>query len=88
VLQWLEAQHQAADGAAPRESFAAPRGSTNGHRDRTANHWQMTLFGIEEHPLLEEIRAADLDGMEPDDALALIHDWQRRLTSELAPANR
>ena len=29
----------------------------------------MTLFGYEEHPLLEEIRAADLDGLESDEAL-------------------
>jgi DNA mismatch repair protein MutS len=86
VLQWLEAQHQAADAAAPRESIAAPRLSTNGHGDRPATHWQLTLFGFEEHPLLEEIRAADLGRMEPDDALVLMRKWQQQLTSDMAPA--
>ena len=48
----------------------------------------MTLFGVEEHPLLDEIRAANLDDMDSDDALALVHAWQRQLTSELVPAKR
>jgi DNA mismatch repair protein MutS len=85
VLEWLEAQHQAADGGAAKKTFDAPRSSTNGRRERPTSHWQMTLFGFEEHPLLEEIRAADLDSMEAEDALALMRDWQQRLTSDLAP---
>ncbi len=48
----------------------------------------MTLFGYEEHPLLEEIRAADLDGLESDEALRLLRDWQERLTTGLVPAKR
>lgn len=88
VLQWLEAQHEAADGAAAKSSFTAPRPSTNGNGDRPTSHWQMTLFGFEEHPLLEEIRATDLDGMDADSALDLLKSWQRRLTTDLAPAKR
>lgn len=88
VLQWLEAQHEAADGAAAKSSFAVPRPSTNGNGDRPTSHWQMTLFGFEEHPLLEEIRATDLDGMDADSALDLLKSWQQRLTTDLAPAKR
>jgi DNA mismatch repair protein MutS len=77
----LEAQHQSVDPTAGQHS-------TNGHADRPSGNWQMTLFGVEEHPLLEEIRAADLDGIAPREALELIHSWQRRLMSELAPAKR
>jgi len=42
----------------------------------------MTLFGLEEHPLLEEIRGAKLDAISPDDALELISTWQQRLVEE------
>jgi DNA mismatch repair protein MutS len=86
VLQWLEAQHEAADEGAAKQTFAAPRQSTNGQGKQPTTHWQMTLFGFEEHPLLEEIRAADVDGMDAEAALAHIREWQRRLTSDLAPA--
>jgi DNA mismatch repair protein MutS len=87
VLELLEAQHQAADGAGAKLS-AVHRSALNGHAGRPSSHWQMTLFGFEEHPLLEEIRATDLDGVAADEALELVRDWQRRLTSDLAPAKR
>jgi hypothetical protein len=48
----------------------------------------MTLFGFEEHPLLDEIRAADLDGLDPAEALKLARAWQRQLTSEAAPSKQ
>jgi DNA mismatch repair protein MutS len=86
VLEWLEAQHEAADGAAAKKTFAATRPATNGHG--SATHWQMTLFGYEEHPLLEEIRTTDFDALQPEDALAMMRDWQERLTSGLVPAKR
>ena len=65
VLDWLEAQHQAADGAAAKSCASAQR--SIGRRRWPApidGHWQMTLFGIEEHPLLDEIRAANLDELD------------------------
>jgi DNA mismatch repair protein MutS len=107
VLEWLEAQHEAADGVATSKPFAArevegapPAGRsakprrTNGSAGASPSHnvatthWQMTLFGYEEHPLLEEVRAADLDGLNADEALNLIRDWQQRLTTGLVPAKR
>jgi DNA mismatch repair protein MutS len=88
VLDWLEAQHEAADGVATTKAFKAPKPSSNGHPNESSTHWQMTLFGLEEHPLLEEIRATDLESLNADEALHLVRDWQRRLTTALVPAKR
>jgi DNA mismatch repair protein MutS len=89
VLQWLEAQHQSADHAAGGLATGSIKSkhASNGHT-RGTNHWQLTLFGIEEHPLLDEIRKADLDGLAPRDALDLIQSWQRRLADEQAATQR
>jgi DNA mismatch repair protein MutS len=91
VLRQLEAQHHPVDrsacGLAQRTETTPIRPSTNGDDDRP-NHWQLTLFGFEDHPLLDEIRAADLDDMSPDDALELVRAWQRLLTVGLVPAKQ
>jgi DNA mismatch repair protein MutS len=42
---------------------------------------QLTLFGAD-HPLIDEIRAVDLDRTAPLDALALVKQWQDRLKAE------
>jgi hypothetical protein len=48
----------------------------------------MTLFGIEEHPLLEEIRTTNLDELRPVEALELLHTWQQRLLEETSATSR
>ncbi|NLE37274.1 MAG: hypothetical protein GX621_04540, partial [Pirellulaceae bacterium] len=40
---------------------------------------QMTLFGPAEHPLLDELRALDLDRVTPIEALQRIAEWKERL---------
>ncbi|MCI0331725.1 MAG: DNA mismatch repair protein MutS [Planctomycetes bacterium] len=84
VLAWLEAQHNsshaAACGSAKASISSLP--STNGQAVRPNGQWQMTLFGVEEHPLLDEIRAANLDDMRPLEAMELLHSWQQRLADE------
>jgi DNA mismatch repair protein MutS len=86
VLEWLEAQHESSDRAGQRIAAAAalphPGPAKNGHAHR-GSRWQMTLFGLEDHPLLEEIRAAKLDELRPIDALELVRTWQERLADEL-----
>ncbi|MEX2316849.1 MAG: DNA mismatch repair protein MutS [Pirellulales bacterium] len=74
VLSWLEAQHDANPNAA--------RGLANGHASGPSAAWQMTLFATEEHPLLEEIRAANLDELTPRDAHQLLSSWQARLAKD------
>lgn len=43
---------------------------------------QMTLFGIADHPLLDDIRGVDLERLTPLEALAMIQRWQERLAQE------
>jgi DNA mismatch repair protein MutS len=74
VLAMLEQQHETHPRAAIRQGDNAVIASRNGHE--SANGWQMTLFSTEEHPLLEEIRATDLDGTSPRDAYELLREWQ------------
>jgi DNA mismatch repair protein MutS len=90
VLAWLEAQHESADGAVCglADVPTIRHGSENGQPGRSNGQWQMTLFGVEEHPLLEEIRGANLDDMRPVEALELLHSWQQRLAEEQATAKR
>jgi DNA mismatch repair protein MutS len=87
VLAWLESQHQAAqpDACVVAGNTHSPPPSTNGRNDGRANHWQLTLFGFEEHPLLDEIRSAKLDELSPLAALELLHEWQSRLADERLP---
>jgi DNA mismatch repair protein MutS len=87
VLAWLEAQHH------PDDAHSSATGSPPGRADnddvkRSSNPWQLTLFGVEEHPLLDEIRAANLDDLSPLEAHRLLQSWQSRLASELASAKR
>jgi DNA mismatch repair protein MutS len=78
VLAWLEAQH---DSATETGSLTP---SANGRERGTSTAWQMTLFATEEHPLLDEIRAADLDELTPREAHQLLQGWQQRLLGERA----
>jgi DNA mismatch repair protein MutS len=87
VLAWLEAQHHSeADGSA-KSPAVNPTTSPNGD-GRQSGHWQLTLFGLEEHPLLDEIRSAKLDELSPLEALRLLHAWQERLAAEPSATKR
>jgi len=69
ILARLENEH--VDGAG-RPRIAAPR---------DGGQLQLTLFGPE-HPLLDEIRAVDVDQLAPLDALKLVHDWKETLVDQ------
>jgi DNA mismatch repair protein MutS len=86
VLALLESQHRSTDGSIAETSNR--RAAANGHTPSAAAHWQMTLFGIEEHPLLDEIRTADVEVLAPDEALDLVQSWQQRLLEEPSPVKR
>jgi DNA mismatch repair protein MutS len=87
VLAWLEDQHDAACSLAP-NSEKPPRPSSNGHRNSSTARWQMTLFGLEEHPLLDEIRSTKLDELSPMQAFQLVREWQARLAHEKTEVQR
>jgi DNA mismatch repair protein MutS len=86
VLAWLESQHHQANGQADGDRPAGPIGAAGGRAERAGSHWQLTLFGTVDHPLLDEIRAANLDELTPLEALARLHAWQQRLADEDAGA--
>jgi DNA mismatch repair protein MutS len=86
VLAWLEAQHHSSEPTAC--GLAGASTTSNGQPAHPSTPWQLTLFGIEEHPLLDEIRAAELDELRPVEALELVHSWQQRLIEEAAPTKR
>src|SRR3954471_6870030 len=75
VLHLLESQHQSGDAAAGVVAVQTAKitpPSRNGPASERADKWQLTLFGYEEHPLLDKIRAANLDEIAPREALDLI----------------
>ncbi len=73
ILSQLESEHLDESG---RPKIAA-RG-----RKRPRGDMQLTLFGPAHHPLLDEIKAIDLNRLAPLDALMLLKQWQERLTTE------
>jgi DNA mismatch repair protein MutS len=98
VLQLLESQHRSKDSAASSSlaSAATPNPapkpsaekfpSNNRAISSRGPHWQLALFGIEEHPLLDEIRAIDLDALSDENARDLIQSWQQQLGEQSACA--
>jgi DNA mismatch repair protein MutS len=91
VLHLLESQHQSADSTAGASLVLPPKITApppNGQSSERSSKWQLTLFGYEEHPLLEEIRAANLDEIAPREALDLIHAWQQQLADDPAATKR
>jgi DNA mismatch repair protein MutS len=70
ILAQLEAEHLDADGR-PKIASRRRRGDI-----------QLTLFGFEEHPLLDTIRGVDINSLAPLNALQLIGQWQEQLCSE------
>jgi len=41
---------------------------------------QLTMFGMEPHPLLDKIRSLEPTEMTPMSALEMLHQWQQELT--------
>jgi DNA mismatch repair protein MutS len=72
VLAQLEEEHLDERG---RPKMAHRRGKRMGDL-------QLTLFAAAEHPLLDEIRKVEVDQLRPVDALALLNEWQRRLSDK------
>jgi DNA mismatch repair protein MutS len=73
ILAQLEQEHLNGDGQ--------PKIGSRSKR-RRAGDLQLTLFAPYEHPLLERLRTADLNGTTPLAALQLLQQWQRELIQE------
>ena len=68
ILNTLEADHQDSTGK-----------TTIPQRKRRSKHKQLTLFGPEYHPLLDEIRSLDLETMTPAGALEALQRLRSRI---------
>lgn len=51
----------------------------NNKRVKAVGATQFSLFGPEDHPIVEEIRELDIDQLKPLDALKLLADWKELL---------
>ena len=71
ILAQLEDDHLDAQG---RAKIARPETGTK--------ELQLTLFGPQDHPLLDVIRAVDADSITPLQALQMIQQWQTELAGE------
>jgi DNA mismatch repair protein MutS len=54
---------------------------------RSGGEIQMTLFGLEPHPLLDKIRSLEPTEMTPMSALEMLHQWQQELTEPPSEAS-
>ncbi|HEX3724844.1 MAG TPA: DNA mismatch repair protein MutS [Pirellulales bacterium] len=70
ILAQLENEHLDAEG----QTRMARRASRI-----KAGDLQLTLFAAEEHPVVDAIRALELDATTPLSALAWLHEWQARV---------
>ncbi len=73
ILAQLEQEHVGADGRAR----IADLGTV-----RRAGQMQLTLFAPQEHPLLDKLRALDLNQTTPLAALEMLQEWQNELTGK------
>jgi DNA mismatch repair protein MutS len=79
ILVQLEAEHLDAEGR--------PNIARRGDEDRP-RELQLTLFGPAEHPLLDKIRALDLNQTAPLQALMLLQEWQQNLVEASPEAKK
>jgi DNA mismatch repair protein MutS len=56
--------------------------SSSRGKKRKQGDIQLTLFAPMEHPLMDEIRAANIDELTPLGALQLIQQWKAQLDGE------
>ena len=78
ILKHLEQDHH--DALQPGEAVpdSSGREATNGD----AGDLQMSLFGTEEHPLIEKIRQLDLESLTPLETMQQLSEWQSQLEQE------
>jgi DNA mismatch repair protein MutS len=78
ILKHLEQEHH--DALQPGEAMPDSNGreSTNGD----TGDLQMSLFGTEEHPLIEKIRQLNLESLTPLETMQRLGEWQEQLERE------
>ncbi|MDG2207717.1 MAG: DNA mismatch repair protein MutS [Pirellulales bacterium] len=77
ILAHLEQEHH--DALQPGESVP---NAVNNFSSSEAGDLQMSLFGAEEHPLIEKIRQLDLESLTPLETMQRLGEWQEQLEEE------
>ena len=81
ILAHLEQEHH--DALQPGESVPnAGNNFSNNVSNGEASDLQMSLFGDQEHPLIEKIRQVDLESLTPLESLQRLAEWQQQLEQE------
>ena len=78
ILKHLEQEHH--DALQPGEAMSESNNGESANGD--AGDLQMSLFGTEEHPLIEKIRQLDLESLTPLETMQRLVDWQELLERE------
>ena len=76
VLAQLEADH--------RDALDRPTIKTPGIAE-ASSQYQLTLFGIADHPLLEQIQNLEVDSMTPMEAMQFLHQAKKDLKDKISP---
>ena len=76
ILAQLEAEHLDERG---RPKIARP------DKSRSSGGLQLSLFGVAEHPILDEIREQKINDLTPLEALEQLQRWQTQLSTESQP---
>ena len=77
IMAQLEAMHAGDQG----QASSTDREQLRQAVERPAE-FQLSLFGMEEHPLLDEVRQLEIEQCSPLEALQKIQSWQARLDAE------
>ena len=80
ILATLEGSHSGdSEGGIRHESTQGLSDVPPRRASRPSGEYQLSLFGFEEHPLLDIIRQLDINSLAPLDALAQLKAWQDEL---------
>jgi DNA mismatch repair protein MutS len=82
ILSNLESGRRNTDSHAVETNGRRAGQSKRRRSDAHNGRFQLTMFQLADHPLLETIRNLDLDSTSPRDAAGLIAAWQEQLHSE------
>ncbi len=77
ILQQLES-----DSDVQRNQEAIASAGKSGLSGSANGQIQLTMFGMEPHPLLDKIRSLEPTQLTPMNALEMLHQWQQELTDE------
>ena len=82
ILTELEQQHGGlkSEGGSSQDDVSRRLDAPHQHKPTNGQSLQLTLFETADHPLLETIRATDLNSLTPLEVQQLVREWQEQLS--------